>query len=162
MMDVKTIVSKVQSSDVFKKWYDEHQSAYLTHVFFMENPDSYDVGYYLKEEDRMASFGISETVEFKGFSEVFKHPEHVVEELDLSTVNISQDRALETVRKKQEEEYPQAKPFKRVVILQHLNQGQVWNITYVTDNFKTLNMKVDARTGDILEHQMIDIIQKAV
>ncbi|MFC1754918.1 hypothetical protein ACFL96_16240 [Thermoproteota archaeon] len=164
-MQVKEIVAKVQNSAVFKQWYQEHDSAYLAHVFFMEAEDgksSYDVGYYLKSEDRMASFGLDKDVEFRGFSEVFKKPEATIDELDLSKVDTTTEDALETAKKLQEEEYPKSKPVKRIVILQHLTQGQVWNITYVAENFKTLNIKIDAATGKIVEHKLLDLIQKAL
>ena len=110
----------------------------------------------------MASFGLQDSVEFKGFSEVFKHPDHTVAELDIETVNIEVDEALEVAQKLQEEKYPKSSPFKRIIILQNLEQGQVWNITYVTQNFKTLNIKIDAGNGKIAEHKLLDLIQKAL
>ena len=46
---------------------------------------------------------------------------------------------------------------KEVVILQNLDVGQVWNITYITKSFQTLNIKIDAETGDVLEDKLHQI-----
>ncbi|MBU0461538.1 MAG: hypothetical protein KJ574_03045 [Nanoarchaeota archaeon] len=162
-MDIKDVVNKLESSEVFKDWRKDHSKAYLAHVFFMaddEGYSSFDVGYYMKEEDRLASFGVNGSIEFKGVSEAFKHPDQKIKKLDLSEVKITPEDALNKAKELQESQYKQSKPFKQIIILQHIDLGQLWNITYVTQNFKTLNIKIDAKTGEIKEHKLLDLIQK--
>ncbi len=35
--------------------------------------------------------------------------------------------------------------------------GDIWNITYVTEAFNTLNMKIDAENGRVLEHNLASV-----
>ena len=44
-------------------------------------------------------------------------------------------------------------PIKTIAILQNIKpHGNIWNLTYITQAFNTLNMKIDASTGKILDH----------
>ena len=49
-------------------------------------------------------------------------------------------------------------------ILQNLGEfGNIWNITYVTHSFKTLNIKINAENGKILHHSLdslMDFVKK--
>ena len=48
---------------------------------------------------------------------------------------------------------------KTIVILQNLSEfGNIWNITYVTHSFKTLNMKINAENGKILHHDIVSLM----
>ena len=121
------------------------------------------MGYYIRSEDRLASFLVSgDKVEFRGFSEVFKHPEQEgVNELDISLVKIGPEKAVQVAESLQSEEYPADKAFKKVVILQNLDVGLCYNITFITQNFKTLNIKVSASSGEVVSHKEVDLIQIA-
>lgn len=164
-MRFKEILSKVQSSDEFKKWYAEHDNAYLAHIFFTDEgkgADSYDVGYYVPGIDKMASFEVGEEVCLKDFSDVFKEPGTTVSELDIEKVKVSADEALETASKLQKEKYPAAKPFKRIVILQNFQEHQIWNVTNVAQTFETLNIKVDAASGKVIEDKLHKIFSQDI
>ena len=47
---------------------------------------------------------------------------------------------------------------KKIIILQNLDNKTVWNITYITDAFSILNMKLDAVSGEVLEQTIKPII----
>jgi predicted RNA-binding protein len=159
-MQIKDIFSKAQNSAEFKKWHAENADGYLTHLFFMDEgkgTDLYDVGYYSVKAKKMASFEVTDSgVCLKDFSEPYREPGKRVKKLDLEKVKITPEQAREAAKKLQEEKYPRSKPVKLIIILQNLEAGQVWNITYVTQQFETLNIKVDAETGKIVS----DISQK--
>ncbi|MBW3022928.1 hypothetical protein KY308_02405, partial [Candidatus Woesearchaeota archaeon] len=57
------------------------------------------------------------------------------------------------------EKYKTHIPIKRIAILQHLPIGQVWNITYVTQSFNTLNIKINAETKEIVSDKLVSIVQ---
>src|SRR3989344_2458059 len=47
---------------------------------------------------------------------------------------------------------------KTIAILQNIKElGNIWNITYVTEAFNTLNMRIDASTGKVLEHKLSSV-----
>jgi len=50
-------------------------------------------------------------------------------------------------------------PVKIIAILQNLeNLGNVWNLTFVIAAFNTLNMKINAENGKIVEHKLSSIL----
>ena len=56
-------------------------------------------------------------------------------------------------------EYKQETPFKIITILQKLDIGQVYNITYVTQSFKVLNFKIDSSNGKVLKKSLKSIME---
>lgn len=161
-MRFKEILAKVQSSSEFKKWYAEHDSAFFAHIFFTDEKTdvmTYDVGYYVPTEDKIASFEVGEGVCLKDYSEVFKKPGAGINPLVIEKIKISADEALDKAKEEQEKKHPACKPFKRIVILQHLDAGAVWNITYITQTFQTLNIKISAETGKVVEDKIHNIFE---
>ena len=59
----------------------------------------------------------------------------------------------------QKKEYSVHAPAKKIVIIQSLDIGQVWNITFLTKTFKTLNVKIDSQDGSISAHGLIDFFK---
>ncbi|MBI2129930.1 hypothetical protein HYU07_06900 [Candidatus Woesearchaeota archaeon] len=90
---------------------------------------------------------------------MFKEPGATVKELDLSKVTVWIDKALETANDLQERKYPRETPEKAIIILQNIEEGILWNITYVTRAFNTLNIKVDAITGKIISDKLTNLMQ---
>jgi hypothetical protein len=152
-MQIKEIIAKAQTSEEYKKFHKEQPDAYLTHVFFMDDGKgigAYDVGFYSKKAQKIASFEVTDSgVCLKDLSEPFREPGKEIDKLDMAKVKITPEDAIETAKALQKEKYPQSIPTKRIVILQNFNKHHIWNITYVTMKFETLNIKVDAETGKI-------------
>ena len=49
---------------------------------------------------------------------------------------------------------------KIIMLIQNHNKlGNIWNITYVTESFKTLNIKIDAASGKIVRDELIELFQ---
>lgn len=164
-MQIKELISKAQKSAEYKKWHKENPAAYLTHIFFMDEGkgvSSYDVGFYVKESQKIASFEVTDSgVCLKDFSEAFKEPDKEIDKLDMAKVKTTSEEAIAAAKKLQEEKYPKSKPIKRIVILQNFNKQHIWNITYVTQQFETLNIKVDAETGKIAHDNLQKIFDFA-
>ena len=85
----------------------------------------------------------------------------MVKELLLDKLKINLDQALSIAEKLQKEKYKNDPPLKKILIIQNLDIGQVWNITFVTATLKTLNVKVDSETGEVLEHKADSILDFA-
>ena len=58
----------------------------------------------------------------------------------------------------QQSNFPKDRSIKTIAILQNLPEfGNIWNLTYVTEAFNTLNIKIDALNGQVLEHNLTSI-----
>ena len=162
-MKLKDAIKEISECDELKEWKLKNKEGYLSVIFVMmdeKQKSEWQFGYYNPENEKMASFfvfedGIKESEE----SEVFKEPGAKVKELDLSKVKVWVDESLKTANDLQEKKYPKESPEKVIMILQNIEEGLLWNITYVTRAFNTLNMKVDAITGKIISDKLTNLMQ---
>jgi len=156
-------VKKLEDSKEFKDFKKQNKEAYLAHVFYMldeANQDIVQIGYYNKSKDRITTFVVEgDNITKNPEAEVFKEQEIMMKPIDLSKVKINVNEAVDIAEKLQKDKYKQEIPVKKIAILQHLPLGQVWNITFVTQTFKTLNIKIDSGTKKIVSEKLLSIIE---
>ncbi len=149
-------------SKVFSEFSEKHPSAYFVHAFYLQddlNKDSIHLGFYDSEEDRLFTFVYDkEELSIRAEKEIFREESKKLVQVDMSKVALDIDDASRLVDEFQKKQYPNIKPFKKIFILQSLPIGQVWNVTFVLQDFKTLNIKMDSSTGEVLEHNLLSII----
>lgn len=149
---------KLISSTNFGEWRARNEHSYLVH-FFAEldrylRPSNWEIGYYNKESDLITTFTVNEVITLEPEAEVFKEKD-TIEELRIGDVKQSSDAALRAARTFQLKQYPQHPITKGIIILQHIDTlGVVWNITLITQSFAALNIKVDAGTGAVVNHNL--------
>lgn len=160
-MEYTEALEKLKISDTFKEWKKSNAKSYLTHAFTMVDPgvkEEWQIGYYNPDEDSITTFAIADTITKNPESEAFKE-EKKISGLDTEKVSVTFRQAMDSAEKIQKEKYSAHTAFKKIVILQNLDVGQVWNITYVTNTFKTLNIKIDAATGALVKDELVDLFR---
>jgi len=148
-------IQKLESSDIFKQAKDENPGIYLTHAFVMLDSNikkEWQLGYYNEKTDRIVTFNIGDIITKNPEAEAFKK-DGAIKKLEIENVKISFDKALETADIVQKQKYARCNATNRIIILQNLDK-QVWNITYVSISMETLNIKMDAETGEIISDSM--------
>jgi len=158
MLTVHTAMEQLLEDELFINWHKEHPTAYLCHCMRMlGDEDAWHIGYYL--DDTIQTFVVSPNdVAQEKQDEVFKKPDSVVKELDFSQVDLTATQAVQIAIEFQKKEFPSEIPSKQIIILQHIDAGQVYNITFVTLAMSTLNIKVDAKTGEVKEHKRTSLM----
>lgn len=161
-MDITSLLGKVESSSAFTSWRNDHSSLYLAHVFIMYDGDTLvdqQVGYYDAEKNKMTSFTVSgNDLTLIPEADVFKKPgSEKVRELNVDTVSISFDDVAEQTDTLLKEKY-HTSASKKIYILQHLTEGQVWNCTFLTAGFSTINVRIDATSGAVLKDEQVNLI----
>lgn len=142
----------------------KNTNAYLVHIFIIptttydiqkdeltdENTE-YQVGFYNKETHKISSLKLFQgSIEFMPEEEIFQREDNELYELELSDVKIDLEDAIRITRETIAEKFPKTMSLKTIVILQNIiSYGFVWNITILRRDFKTLNIKIDAKTGMI-------------
>ena len=163
-MTVKEIISKLEKSTEFTSWKKGGHKAYLVHAFQMHdkaNKDIWQIGYFNPETNLITVFEVGSVITRQKDAEVFKEQEKLVHPLILSDVQTDEIEAMEKANATLGENYKGVGVFKSFMILQNLDEvGQVWNVTFVTTQFKTVNVKIDAKTGDIVIHKAVSLIQE--
>jgi uncharacterized membrane protein YkoI len=160
-MEIKDLIKRLEESKEFKDWKEKNKDSFLAHIFKMlddANKDDWQIGFYNKD-DTMTTFIITPAdIKIAETENIFKKPEAKIQKLDLEKVKVDITKSLETAEKIQTTEYKQETPFKIITILQKLDLGQVYNITYVTQTFKVLNFKIDAKNGKVLKKTLQTIM----
>ena len=160
------IIKKLESSKEFKEYNKKNQDIFLAHVFYMiddVNKDVVQIGYYNKKTEMIVTFIIEkDKITMNPEEKVFKEQKTAIKKLDLANVKIDVNEALEIAEDIQKQKYSAQIPVKRIAILQHLPVGQVWNITCLTQSFKTLNIKIDSGTKKIVSDSLISVVGDSI
>ncbi|MBN2881141.1 hypothetical protein JXM83_03740 [Candidatus Woesearchaeota archaeon] len=160
MEDLKKVYNELIDSTIFKAWKDSTSNAYLTHAFTMyekESESEWQFGYYNKDTDKITTFVIGDDIKRLPEADVLKR-EGLLNELKFESVQIDAITALKAAKSLQEEKYKGQEPLKIIVLLQNLEEGIVWNLTYLTIGFKTLNIKISAVDASVVDHSLKSII----
>jgi hypothetical protein len=161
-MEMKNALRKLNQSIKFVKWNKKNNKSKLTHAFIMvgnnEN-DEWQFGYYNPETDKVATFTVNDSVSLNDEQDVFKKPGDKVKCINLNNVKISLEKAIEKADEIKEKHYPKETINKRIAILQNIDHGQLWNITFVTHSFKTINIKINSSDGKVIKHGVISLFE---
>ncbi|MEM4242629.1 MAG: hypothetical protein QXM31_01890 [Candidatus Woesearchaeota archaeon] len=155
-MELKEVLASMEKSSEFKTWRKSHEKAFLAHAFVMmdeANKDTWQIGYFDAEKSLMSTFVVSTgKIDIIPDQEVFKS-EHKIAELEPEKVKLTVKEALDIAEKYRKENYPKEITAKSFFIIQVVEaHGQVFNITYFTQSFKTINIKLSTENGKILHH----------
>lgn len=162
-MDVKKVISALQEKKEFKDWHEQNLDAKLVHVFMMIEQGkavNLDIGFYDFSKELMTSFLVDEavsSVKITESKEIFTTDTGKIKPLDENKMAVTFDEALKISLELQKNKYKQHVPVKEIVVLQNLEIGQVWNITFITKQFQTLNIKVDSASGKVVEDKLHEI-----
>ncbi len=162
-MDLKSALKKLEGSKDFKKWKQKNKNNFFSYAFKIlqeMNPNDWQLGFYDKKKDKITTFVIDgETINMRPAEEVFKKEDTKVNEIEIDKIKVTFDNALAKADEFQAKNFPNDKSIKTIAILQNISSlGNIWNITYVTGAFNTLNMKINASTGEIVEHNFASIL----
>ena len=161
-MELKFAFKKLEESLDFRNWKQKHKNAYLSYAFKIPQEmdlKEWQLGYYDGKKDRITTFVVGESsIKIRPEEEIFKKEEMKVNEIQLDKIKITFDNAIGKANEFQQKNFPKDRSVKTIVILQNISKlGNIWNITYITEAFNTLNMKIDAANGKVLEHALSSI-----
>ncbi len=162
IMDIKSLITTIESSPAFQETIQKFPEQYLTHIFTImdsRKAEEWDVGYYSKKTDRIIVFKYANnTVTAEPPQEVFKEKGYV-EPLVLDAVTIGKDEAIAQANAVLKENYSAESIMNAIVLLQNIKEyGQVWNITLTTLTFHVINVKINAITGEVVKHSRESLI----
>ena len=83
--------------------------------------------------------------------------EKTIHPLETDSVKVTAENAVDAVLALQKKKYPQHLVVKGFLILQHLDDKPLWNVTLLTRTFGALNVKIDAATGKVVRDEVITL-----
>jgi hypothetical protein len=163
MEKVKKAIADLEKSKEFEDWKKENKDSYFSYAFNMvkgSDLEDWQLGFYDKKTDKVTTFIIKKQgIEIVPEQDIFKKDETEVKEIDMSEDKFTVDDILKKAQEFQENNCPKDAPAKIIIILQNLQGfGNIWNITYVTKAFNTLNMKISTSTARVLEHKVTPLM----
>ncbi len=161
-MKITDILTGAEKSVEYSEWRKENSDNYLAHIFIMFDGEKLmdrQVGYYNAGRGTMSSFSINDdNVTLIPEAEVLKKPDgSSVNKLEISDVAIDFEAAEEKARTLLKDKYSK-EASKRIYILQDIGDGAIWNITLLTNDYSTINIRIDSREGKILKDEIVNII----
>ena len=119
----------------------------------------WQLDYYSIKSKKITSFIIKDKVTSMPETKPFQEKESIIEKLDIDKVKIGSKKVLEITDKLIKKKYKNETLTKKIIILQNLKEfGHIWNLTFLTSSFKTLNIKIDATSGKILKENLASLI----
>lgn len=161
-MEIPHLVSFVEACDAFAAWKLKHEHSFLAHLYFSPEDlanHTCQLGYFDPDAQLMISFFVEgDTLIDHKETDDFVRTKDPILPLELPSLKILPDAALALAKKCQQEKYPNSLPIKTFVIIQHLALGQIYNITFVTRAFTTLNIRLSTSTGKVLESSLQSLV----
>ena len=160
-MELKPALKKLEQSGDFRKWHNQHKDTYFSYAFRIqqEMPNEWQLGFYDRKKDKITTFVMNDgSVSMRSEEDVFKKEDMEVNEIKINKVKLTFENAISKANEFQQRNFPKDKSIKTIAILQNIGKlGNIWNITYITEAFNTLNMKIGASSGKILEHNLSSV-----
>ncbi len=161
MVDVLDALEKLQGAPSFKTWRKRNPDSFWAHAFQMVDKDNegiWQFGFY-NPTDTITTFIMNdEEITSQEESEIFREPEKKLEPLNEKKIKIPLADAIIVAKKLAESKYPQHPSMKFFVILQNLHGKDLYNVTFITHTLRTLNVKVDAETSEVIEERLTSIM----
>tara|TARA_Y100000310_G_scaffold339573_1_gene432654 strand:- start:345 stop:821 length:477 start_codon:yes stop_codon:yes gene_type:complete len=146
--DLKQQLEELHNSENYKKAKEQNPDLVLVSAFFMGtdlNEVNWELTFYSKEKHK--NFLFKEKAEEH---EVFQKEEHELEELNIESVKMT----LEEAWMKTESLAQGHSLAKAIVVLQVQNGKTIWNITWITNELKFMNVRLDAVTQEVIKHEI--------
>ena len=162
-MEVKQALSHLEKNSLFKSWRKKNTKNFFSYAFKLlmeEKDDDWQIGFYSKSKDTITTFVIeSGKVRIREDEQVFKKEDSSVAAIELDKAKMDFKTIMESAENYEHKNYPKERNLKVIAILQNIPKyGTIWNITFVTETFNTLNIKLEASTGKVLESKLESIL----
>ncbi|MEE9525404.1 MAG: hypothetical protein V3V78_02240 [Candidatus Woesearchaeota archaeon] len=156
MKQFKEAFKVLQKSQEFKEWKKQNPETYLSYAMMVveDKEDDWKIGYYNKKHEKVTSFNIGEKITIEPEDKVLQKEKKAVEKIDVDKIKHDLSDAVTLAVSTQKEEYVTESPTKIIAILQTLDKKHVWNITFLTQSFNTLNFKIKADSLRIVEKKL--------
>lgn len=154
MPDIKGSYDKLIKSKEFLN------KGFFCSAFIMCEPKELDscdwqLDFYDKKNGKITSYIVSDKIKvLEENSEMLKENDNV-NEINMENVKVKFQKIMKTVKEKVRSKKETVTKF--VIILQE-DKTTVWNISSFTDAFNLLNLRINAKTGRIIEEKVVPLL----
>ena len=145
------------NSKEFKKWKSKNKDSYLSSCFIMQDQDnkgSWNFGYYMPKKNKITTFIMDNEIIMNQDQEIFEQNNKKLKEIKIKDVVFNLDKVNEFILK----EFKDKKFIKTIIILQFIDTLS-WNITLLGLDFNLINIKLDSKTGKLIDKSVTSMLQ---
>lgn len=163
-MKLSHYIKRVEESEEYKKFRQEHKKAYLSAGFFVLDYETekhmHQIDFFIPTTKKIVTFKLGKGVEMQ-LSEAFKlkkKPEEIKGDSNLDLESLKGIVHDEMMNRTVTQEIK-----KIIAVLQQEEGKKVWRLNCITDSLGILKVIVDDEKGDIMEFEKInlfDIVKK--
>jgi len=161
MQQFKEALKTLEKSKQFQDWRKKNPEAYLSYGMLVleDKEDDWKIGYYHKKNNKVTSFTVGDKIKIEPEEDILQKEEKTVEKVDMDSVKHDLSDAITIAYELQQEEYATESPKKIIAVLQTLDNAQVWNITFLTQSYNTLNFKIKSDNLKVIEKMLSPLFQ---
>lgn len=112
--------------------------------------------FYDDKKDRITSYVVSEQVKVVNEeSEVFKEGETKINEISIDEVEFPFEDAWKKAKNFLKDKHETAN---KVIIVVQKTEIPTWNISFITDNFNLVNIRMNAKNGKVVEEKVVSLL----
>jgi len=165
LISPKEALASVFQSSEYESWKKKHPDSYLSHFFCalssaMEQKSSWEIGFYYPKHKKITIFVVGDDVMVKPEDKVFQKEKQEVEELLFDDKLISLDKAKDLFKENVKKLFPKENGGDGFIVLQSLLEKTLWNFTFITKSLKFINLKIDASSGEVVSHDLVEVVQR--
>ena len=162
-MELNQALERLNKSKEYKDLIRENKDIFFSYALMTieKNETSpWQLGFYNKATDKITTFVVGkDEIAMQKEEEVFKKPSMEVMPIDMEKAKLKFNEIIKKAEKFKKEEYPKETISKTIAILQNLQDfGIIWNITFMTDSFKTINLKINAENSEVISYNLESIM----
>ena len=147
---------KLINSKEFKNWKDKNKNAYLSSCVLINDPgtkDKWSFDFYIPKKNRITTFIMDEDISMNENQKIFEQKKKKLKEVNIDEIKFNLNKVHDFIEK----EY-KVKPMKVIIVLQNLDK-LLWNISLLGTDFNLVNMKLDAKTGKLIDKSTTSMLQ---
>lgn len=158
MLSFLESIKKLEETNEFKEFIEINKDAFLSNGFTIyENENSkWQIGYYSPKKNMFFNFLTKDKIYIE---ESEKISEEEVSKLNVKKIKTDIKEILDNVEKIRKKKYPLDKIEKIIVILQSIKNKTLWNLTCITTNFKTIQIKINAINKKLISSDIKSIFE---
>lgn len=132
-------------------------SAFIMADFKDLNSQNWQLDFYNDKKDKITSYVVEPVIKkINDESDVYKEEKIKLNELKLDKDLIDFKKILDIANKElaNSKEFPN----KTIVVLQNDGKAVIWNLSFVTNNFNLINLRIEANSGKILDNKKVELL----
>ena|SRR3989344_2396379 len=157
-MNVQSMLLEIEESASYKEWKKEYpQHSFLVSIFSIvedEKPIKWNFNFFTPGTEKATTFVTFPEISRQGESELISDDPKAV---DIENVTMTFPEIVESASDAFSENYAKMNYSKMMATL-HQEEGKpVWNISFLTDQGKTITIRLGADDGKMISHKAYSI-----